>query len=662
MSRRRSVLLLGSFLLAAALGAAGDDETVPSPAAPDCAFRGTVDRDGERVRLDVARTALLAVPAHAAAAGDPVRRSPARGGGPVVGERRPVYEGIVDAEIFGAMKAAGFEPARPASDAEFLRRVSLDLTGRIPDPAAVTAFLADFSPDKRSRLVDQLLASDAFVSRWAQFFDDLLRNTAFPDSGTLYVRGRNAFHQYFVDALRARKPYDVMARELITGAGATDAAGAANFIVRNIQSNGPIQDTYDNLAADTGRVFLGTNALFCTTCHNGRGHLDAINLWGSGITRQDLWGMSAFFSRTAARRQGTSNADSYYAVSDGTSGNYSLNTTTGNKTARTPCPPVPTGPCNPYPTNPPTLTSISPSYVKTPANPGGGAPGTGEGYRAALARLVTADPLFAEAAVNRLWKELFTLGLVEPVEALDPARLDPANPPPGSWTLQPTHPALLKKLGAEFAAHGYDLRYLLGLLAKSQAYQLSSFYAGSWSDQGTRLFARHFPRRLRAEELFDALTKATNMPASMTVSGYTSPVAWAAELPDVSEPTGGATNGAIRSFLNNFLRGDRDTDERSSQFSILQAFSLLNDSAVVLPRISSIPPTSAVAKLIAKNAAPSEIVDTLYLGTLSRPPASEERGAAVALFSNLPPGRTKTTVAEDLQFALLNKVDFLFNY
>ena len=169
MSRRRSALLLGSSLLAAALGAAGDDETVPPPAARDCAFRGTADRDGERVRLDVARTALLAVPAHAAAAGDPVRRSPARGGGPVVGERRPVYEGIVDAEIFGAMKAAGFEPARPASDAEFLRRVSLDLTGRIPDPAAVTAFLADFSPDKRSRLVDQLLASDAFVSRWAQF-------------------------------------------------------------------------------------------------------------------------------------------------------------------------------------------------------------------------------------------------------------------------------------------------------------------------------------------------------------------------------------------------------------------------------------------------------------------------------------------------------------
>jgi hypothetical protein len=237
-------------------------------------------------------------------------------------------------------------------------------------------------------------------------------------------------------------------------------------------------------------------------------------------------------------------------------------------------------------------------------------------------------------------------------------RQDPANPPAGSWTIQPTHPALLTKLAQDYAAHGYDLRYILGVMAKSSAYQLSSTYSGTWSDSYAPYFARHFARRLTAEEVLDAITKATGVPANIPVSGGQPNVAWAMQLPDAQEPGGGSTVG---NFLNAFLRGDRDGDARSSEFSVSQALLMMNDSTVTT-RIRNATAGSAVNKLVAANATPAQIVTSLYLSTLSRSPGATELAAGVAMFASPPNGETKAQVAEDLQFALLNKLDFLFNY
>ncbi|MGZ6988264.1 MAG: DUF1549 domain-containing protein [Thermoanaerobaculia bacterium] len=554
----------------------------------------------------------------------------------------------VDDEIFGALDAAKVVPAPLSSDAEFLRRVNLDLTGRIPDASTVMAFLADPSGDKRARMIEALLASDAFVDRWTFYYDELFQNTAFASSGRLFPAGRNAWHAYFQDAVRSHKPWDVMAKELIAATGDTTSAGAADFLARGIQTNGPSQDTLDNLAASTGTIFLGEKAIFCTSCHNGAGHLDSINLWGSTVRRQDFWGMSAFYSRTTLTRQPTAQQNVYlYVVGERATGNYLLNTTTGNKTDRTSAY---------YTTIPAGLTSVNPTYLKTPADPLGGAPTNGESFRAALGRLVTSDPQFARAAVNYLWKELFKAGIVEPADSFDLMRQDPASPPPGSWTIQPTHPNLLTKLALDYAAHGYDLRYILGVMAKSSAYQLSSFYSGAWSEAYTPYFARHFARRMTAEEIFDAITRATNMPASIPVTGASN-VAWATQLPDVQEPGGRTVPG---NFLNVFLRGDRDGDARSNEFSISQSLVLLNDTTVT-SRIKSGAPGSMVNKLIAANATPAGIVTSLYLSTLSRNPSAAELAAGVAFFSTTP-GETKAQIAEDLQFALLNKLDFLYNY
>jgi hypothetical protein len=630
-----------------------------SPAFPaasgDCPVEAiTLDPDGMLRRFAVSRATHLLAASHPMAPSTP---APIDKGLTGIVFRMP-RNNYIDDEVFGAMQSKSMTPAPLSSDSEFLRRVTIDLTGRIPDEATVTSFLNDATPDKRSRMIDTLLNSNEFVDRWAFFYDELFQNTAFASSARLYTPGRNAWHAYFQDAIRSHKPYDQMARELIAGAGDTAAAPAANYAARSLQVNGPIQDTYDNLGADTGTIFLGTNALFCTSCHNGAGHLDQINLWGSTVRRQDFWGISAFYSRTTIRRQGTQQSDYTYAVGDAAAGDYLLNTTTGNKTPRVPCTDQVTTNCNGYGTYPPGLTSITPTYLRTPTNPQGGAPMSSEGYRAAMGRLITADPQFARAAVNYLWREMFTVGIVEPANSFDLMRQDPSNPPPGTWTIQPTLPNLLTRLAQDYAGHGYDLRHVLGLIAKSNAYQLSSFYPGTWSDAYAPYFARHFARRMTAEEIFDAITKATGVAASIPVTGFPGPVAWAMQLPDVQEPGG---RSSIGNFLNTFLRGDRDQDARSNEFSISQALLLLND-ANVTSRIRSTTPGSAVNRLIASNATPGQIVTSLYLSTLSRNPTASELTAGIAMLTLLQPGQTKASAAEDLQFALLNKLDFFITY
>ncbi|MFI5119196.1 MAG: DUF1549 domain-containing protein [Thermoanaerobaculia bacterium] len=656
-SRLLAVAALAAVLPSGpAVQAAGEGETVANvqsridlaasaptvAASADCAFLPShVDPDGRMLRAGVSRVTRAFAASHPAAAGVTA--------GALTGVTLHIRRvGYVDDEIFGALDTAKITSAPLSSDSEFLRRVTLDLTGRIPDAATVRAFLADPSGDKRSRMIDALLVSDAFVDRWTFYYDELFQNTAFATSGRLYPAGRNAWHAYFQDAIRSHKPWDVMAKELIAATGDTTGEGAANFPARGIQTNGPGQDTLDNLAASTGAIFLGEFPVFCTSCHDGARHLDSINLWGSTVRRQDFWGMSAFYSRVSiTRKLGRAESLYYYTIDDRASGNYALNTTTGNKTDRTSAY---------YTTVPPGLTSITPAYLKTPAYPQGGAPATGESYRAALARLVTADPQFARAAVNYLWKELFKAGIVEPADSFDLLRQDPLTPPPGAWTIQPTHPNLLAKLAQDYAGHGYDLRYILGVMAKSSAYQLSSYYGGTWSEAYAPYFARHFARRMTAEETFDAITRATNVPASLPVAGA-STVAWAMQLPDVGEPGGRSVAG---NFLNTFLRGDRDGDARSNEFSIAQALLLLNDTTVT-SRIRSGAPGSAVSKLVAAGATPVEIVSSLYVSTLSRNPSPSELARGVALFSATP-GESKAQVAEDLQYALLNKLDFFYNY
>src|SRR5262249_2808668 len=154
--------------------------------------------------------------------------------------------------------------------------------------------------------------------------------------------------------------------------------------------------------------------------------------------------------------------------------------------------------------------------------------------------------------------------------ALDPARLDPQNPPPSPWTLQATYPQFFADLSEWFRWNDYDLRALMSAIVKSNAYQLSSSYPGEWKPEYVPFYARHYIRRLDAEEIHDAVVKATGIQPiySLGVQGGTSSlpsVNWAMQLPDTGDVTiqGNAAADAIR-FLDAFGRGDRDLTPRSS--------------------------------------------------------------------------------------------------
>ncbi|MCM2317554.1 MAG: DUF1549 domain-containing protein, partial [Thermoanaerobaculia bacterium] len=292
MEPYRSMLsrILGAALLVATTSVPATAEPGADPAGTtdaanrDCTFdTGRWERPERRWR-ELTRAAEL-LTAEAATS----RRRPSRPSDspPAVPRRN-----FVDDEIFGTMESAGVRPTRLVTDEEYIRRVTLDLTGDIPPAARVKTFLADTRADKREQLVDELLQSEAFVNRWTMWFGDLVQNVVVASNTRLYNPGRNAYYNWIRDSIRAGKPYDVMVRELVAGAGDSYVSGPANYAVRQIQRNGPPQDTYDNLAAKSVEKFMAT-PFECLSCHSGAGHLELVNSHLARKERKDFWGTAA---------------------------------------------------------------------------------------------------------------------------------------------------------------------------------------------------------------------------------------------------------------------------------------------------------------------------------------------------------------------------------
>ena len=475
------------------------------------------------------------------------------------------------------------------------------------------------------------------------FFGDLFKNDGPSANVNRYLNGRDVFYTYLKNSISTNKPYDRMAREIITGTGDTFETGPANWVVGGTVPMGPIQDTYDGQAVNLGQMFLGINAIDCLLCHDGARHLDNVNLWGKQQKRADLQGLSAFFARTRMVRQVVTPDPllAKYAVSDDTFlGEYLLNTRTGNRTPREP--------------GFEELNLVDPRYpFVTEAN------AVGKYRRDVLAASVIGDRQFARAAVNYIWEKLMVEALVSPSNGFDPARLDPENPPPAPWTLQPNNPELLQALSQWFHDNGFDLRQLIGLITKSNAYQLSSSYPNTWSSKYVPYYARRYARRLDAEEIHDAVVKATGVIPRYTLdyAGSTNPlpaVNWAMQLPDTREPRSSAQTVQ---FLNAFGRGDRDQNLRNAGGSPLQALTMMNQPFVT-SRIHADDDGSNVQRLLSRTGDPAVIIEELYLATLSRYPTPRE----VAIASDAMRQLGIRGGAESLQWALLNKLEFLFSY
>ncbi len=552
---------------------------------------------------------------------------------------------FIDEEIFARLQAEGVPAAPLASDEEFLRRVSLDLTGRIPSAQEVREFAADTDPAKRDNLIEKLLASEAFLDKWSLWLGDVLQNAASAQNRSQQINGRNALYKWIRNALTEDKSWRDIAAEMLTVNGNNYDAGTAgaNFILRGFAPMGPAQDTYDLLLVKTASTFLGIGHYDCLLCHNGKYHLDNVSAWGVKVTRTEAQQMAAHFARVTMTARRTAESDFYYQswdVAERPSGLYVLNTNSGNRPNRAPAM-----------VHGIIVTSLAPVYRD-------GTPASGN-WRESFVRSMIADPMFARNYANRLWKAMFGLALAEPVDGLDPARLDPRQQPPEGWTYQASHPWLLEKLAEHARMTDFHLRDLLRLMAQSTAYQLSSRYDGEWDMTKAPLFARRIPRRLDAEEVHDAIVKATQLPQPYTVQGFAEPFLWAAQLPDTSEPR---SNGTARAFLDAFNRGNRDTLPRRQDGSILMWLNLMNSTFTTNRARATGNNASPYLAALARSGSNEEIVEDIFLTFLSRRPTDYERNVALKRLENAAAPAARATAVEDLAWALMNKIDFLFSY
>ncbi len=250
-------------------------------------------------------------------------------------------QNFIDDFIFGKMDRDKIPHAGLTTDTEFLRRVNLDLTGRLPEPDAIRKFVADKDPEKRKKLIDSLMAtsvdglrrrlSTPFLDRWTYWFGDLFRS----NDGHLN-KGREVFNDYIYQSLLENLPYDQFVRELLTATSRSNwTNGPMNMLARDYvnETDDAIinnEDTYDQWVISSFKNFLGIN-VECISCHDGRGHLEKINRWLSTKKRSDVWRQAAFFADSRLWRPygGYSN----FALTDDGKG-YSLKSKSVTRPAR----------------------------------------------------------------------------------------------------------------------------------------------------------------------------------------------------------------------------------------------------------------------------------------------------------------------------------------
>jgi len=362
----------------------------------------------------------------------------------------------IDQLLAARWAEAKAEPAPLASDAEFMRRVYLDVAGRIPSVAEARSFLEDKRPDKRARLVDQLLAGSSYVAHMTNVWRALL----LPEAGNNFqVRLQQAsFDTWLKKQVAKNAGYDQLARELLTAP--VGGSGGLGGIAGLLGNSGPLTFYLakdfkpESLASSTARVFLGVS-VGCAECHD-----HPFAEW----KRDQFWGLAAFYSGITSQRQmdfllpGREDTKKHEITIPGT-----------EKLVRAKF-----------------LDGTEPAWNGK------------AGSRTTLADWVTApsNPYFAKAGVNRTWAYYFGTGLVEPIDEMV-----------GSSSTS-NHPALLDLLAREFTEHQFDMKLLIRVITATRAYQLSST-GKSKGTEDRALFARMPLRGLSAEQLFDSVAQAT---------------------------------------------------------------------------------------------------------------------------------------------------------
>lgn len=552
---------------------------------------------------------------------------------PHVGSDEPLaIRNLIDQNLFTAMQRDKVPHAPMSNDYEFCRRVYLDLIGRIPTPEQLKNFVSSKDASKRDKLIDELLASPAWVDQWSYFYADLFRACGNRFGNPTLKH----FDAWIRQSFKEDKPYNKFVSEMLT-ANAPNSnwmpdAAASGFLTRwhitgATMYDDNYEDTADEIIVNTSRIFLGINYQ-CISCHNGKGFLEKVSLDLVSRKRKEFWAMAAFFGKM--RMRVVPYQDRYTLTEDGDGYN-----TKGWSQVR--------------------LQreggDVQPTFILT-----GEKADMSKPLRPQFARMLTTNPQFARATVNLIWKQFFGLGIVDPIDSFDMARLDPQAKLPAPWTCQPTDADLLNSLAADFVKNKFSLKNLMRTITSSSAYQLSARFDGEWKENYTPYFARHYVRQLTAEQLHDAISQATNVFGNYPHKDWT----YDTPLPPVkywTETTGPEAVGTAdaKTFLRTFGQSNREQFDRQPGGSILQAMSLMNSSFVNKKVLAE--NGSRVEQLVKSAQTNAEIVEALYLATLSRSPSAQEKQLAVSWLE-----KDRKQGAEDLQWSLLNKLDFVFNY
>lgn len=539
----------------------------------------------------------------------------------------------IDAYLKAEWRRKGLTAAGPADDATFLRRVHIDLIGGIPSPTQVRAFLADTRPNKRARLVDELLASKAYADYWAGVLEDLLlAETRAPDLD------RAAFHVWLRDRVADNTPWDALALQLLTATGknsagqsrrsladaeraiaeAGDVSPAVNFVLK---FKGAPQD----FAGQSSRIFLGQQVQ-CAQCHDHK-----TEKW----TQADFQSFAACFSRVDVTVLGKAGGPRVVEVRELTK-------------------PAPRLLKN---------AELAPFATSTPRALDGTV--MDNGARASVARWITRSPLFARAITNRLWGHFLGRGFTNPVDDMRPSNPPEAGP-------------LLEMVANDFAASGHDLKRLARTLATTEVYQLSTAPPAEASADPV-LWSHFRVTPLGPSELSASIIAATGLDTALARS-----------------PRGGDLDEFRRqvSRLFSFVFDvDEEADPIRYEGSLSQALVLMNGRLTT--EGGGAMPGGAVADL-AKESDDTARVNTLYLRTLSRLPRPDELTAALSFLergasapgpaptARATPSRSRTKgqpvdplrrlprargtadaavlAREDLLWALINSSEFAFNH
>lgn len=503
-------------------------------------------------------------------------------------------------------KAAGQPLAERTNDAEFLRRVWLDLAGRIPSSTVVREFLADTSPDKRTVMIDRLLASPDWPNRAADLFHvQLMERRGEDENWKAWLR-----HSF-----AENRPWDQMVRDMLNP-NADDEANrsAAFFLTKRLENYGQNPIDYPGLVRDVGRLFMGRD-LQCAECHN--------HLFIDDYKQKDFQGLFVVYRNTFIRKdvkfpalgeKALTGRLEFVSVFDPTK--------------------METGPRLPGGTEFEIPVTAKPADLKkkTPEPPR-------PEWSAVelLAKEVTRpeNRAFVRASVNRFWFTMMGRGLVHPLDLHHSG-----NPP--------SHPELLELLADEFIAHQFDVKWLIRELALTETWQRSSrLPAGLNRPPAPATFTVALERRLSPEQLAASLRQAAGPWTEVSPDG---PAA-------AAESTAPPSEAELRpAFIDAFANYAREPEEEVVS-SVKGALFWRNDDRIqnllrrrpgnLLDRLQRMPDAGQAA-------------EELFLAVLSRQPDDVER-AEVAAFLNASDARKEAAV-RDVVWALLASVEFYVNH